>query len=61
MKTAASTATPNTPPSSRSALFVPEAMPASVGGTDPITTLATVAKHIDVPVGEPAGERRPRK
>jgi hypothetical protein len=45
VKTAARTATPKTPRSSRSELFVPEAIPASCGGTEPITLLATVGKQ----------------
>jgi hypothetical protein len=39
------------------ALFVPEATPASRGGTAPITQLATVGKQSDVPHVPGAGPR----
>ena len=48
-KMAAKIATPNTPPTSRMELFVPDAIPISSGGTDPTTALATVGKHRDIP------------
>src|SRR5262249_42535354 len=47
--TAASTATPKTPPSSRIALFAPDATPTSAGGTDATTAFATVGKQSEVP------------
>src|SRR5262249_59089349 len=50
--TAPSTATPNTPPSSRMALFAPEAMPSSSRRTEPRTALATGAKNSDMPTPE---------
>ncbi len=40
---------PNTPPSSRIALFAPEAMPSSVRRTELSTTFATGAKNSDMP------------
>ncbi len=43
---------PNTPPSSRIALFAPEAMPSSSRRTEPSTTLATGAKNSDIPMPE---------
>ena len=46
---AASTATPNTPPSSRIALLAPEACPSSCGLTEDRTTLATGAKSSAIP------------
>src|SRR5947209_19227277 len=48
--TVARTATPTTPPSWRIVLLVPEATPATCGGTEPITALVTVGKQNDVPV-----------
>ena len=30
-------------------LFVPDATPASANGTDPMTALATVGKHMEIP------------
>src|SRR5215472_7963583 len=42
-------AIPNTPPSSRIALFAPEAMPSWSRRTDASTTLATGAKNSDMP------------
>src|SRR5262245_23096343 len=48
--TAPSTATPNTPPNSRMALFAPEAMPSSSRRTEPSTMLATGAKNSDMPM-----------
>ena len=46
---AARRATPKTRPSSRTALFVPEATPTSAGGTEETTALATVGKQNEVP------------
>ena len=43
---------PNTPPSSRIALFAPEAMPSSVRRTELSTTFATGAKNSDMPTPE---------
>ena len=40
---------PNTPPSAFSALLVPAATPTSPGGTEAVTALATVGKHIAMP------------
>jgi hypothetical protein len=51
-KTEASTATPNTPPSSRIALFAPEAWPSSCGRTEESTTFATGAKYSAMPMPE---------
>jgi hypothetical protein len=50
VNTAARTATPNTPPSSRIALFAPDALPSSSGRTDERTTLAIGAKNSPIPV-----------
>jgi hypothetical protein len=49
LKTDARTAMPKTPPSSRSALFVPDAMPISSGATDAMTSFATAGNTIKVP------------
>ena len=50
VKTAASTATPSTPPSSRTALFAPDAWPASSCRTAPSTAFAAGANTIAMPV-----------
>ena len=52
--TAASTATPRTPPSSRIALFAPDACPSAAGATDERTTFATGAKKSPIPMPESA-------
>ncbi|MDT9696152.1 hypothetical protein RMT89_09405 [Streptomyces sp. P17] len=49
MKTAAATATPRTPPSSRRALLTPAATPASLSGTEEVTALATLGKTMEMP------------
>ena len=49
-KTDASTATPNTPPTSRSALAAPDAMPSSSRRTVPSTSAAVGAKNIAMPM-----------
>ena len=48
-KTDARTATPKTPPSSRIALFAPDALPSSSGRTAERTTLAIGAKNRPIP------------
>ena len=48
--TAASTATPKTPPSWRIALLAPDATPASARGTEPMTALETVGNVSEVPM-----------
>src|SRR3954453_20786774 len=50
LKTLASTATPRTPPTSRIAFVAPEALPASLGATDPSTALAAGANTSAMPV-----------
>ena len=50
LNTAARTATPRTPPSSRIALLAPDAWPASCGRTAPRTALATGANTSAMPV-----------
>ena len=46
----ASTATPNTPPSSRMALLAPDAWPASISRTELMTTVAIGAKKSPMPM-----------
>src|SRR5215467_11488037 len=57
--TDASTATPNTPPSSRRALLAPEATPISGPGTEVMTSVATVGntRPIPTPATVSAGPR----
>ena len=50
MNTDASTATPKTPPTSRTALFAPEALPSSAGLTELRMTFAIGAKNIPMPI-----------
>ena len=50
--TEARTATPNTPPSSRMALFAPDALPSCSAGTEPRTTFATGVKKRAIPPPE---------
>ena len=48
----ASTATPNTPPTSRIAFDAPDALPSSRNGTALRTMLATGAKNMPMPIPE---------